>query len=241
MRIKACLWLIAATLMALGPNRICEAAHFRITGTSSIHAPVSLSLTQYQWCNFTYQSLTDGSTTIDPDGAERVGDPVTISTCVSGSGSTSVPSSRYVTVGGIGDASSFQVACLPSPSYTPSSGPGTLILNPGAGQTTMISYGPQLISGNQSVPPVHQCSIVEGRIGDVLQGNFAVFALLYDTQYAGPDPDSGGTASFDFTFDASLWTAATGIPTLSEWGVIVLSTLLALAALAFIGRRNFSG
>lgn len=239
MRIKLCLSLVTATLMTVGTSRVCEAAHFRATGTPAIHAPLSLALTQYQWCNFTYQSLNGGTTTIDPDGTEQVGDPVTITACVTGSGSTSIPSSRYVTIGGIGDASSFQVACLPSPTYTASSSPGTLILDPGVSQTTMISYGPQVITGNQSVPTVHQCSTAQGHIGDVLRGDFAVFALLYDTQYAGPNPDSGGTATFDFTFDASLTTAATPIPTLSEWGVIVLSSLLALLTLAFVRRRNF--
>ena len=227
---KTCLVLVAIIVTALGGS-ICEAAHFSQTGTSTIHASVVRTLNQYQWCNFTWGRLDGATTTIDPDGAEHLGDPVTLNTCVTGSGSTSIPSERYVAIGGIGDATSFAVACLPypNPTYTPPSKPGTLILNPGAGQTILFSYGPQVITGNQSVTPVHQCSTVQAHIGDTLQVDFGLFALLYDTQSVDPPP-AGGSASINFTFDANLGTnlgtSAVAVPTLGVWGMIILVILL---------------
>lgn len=72
MRKRTCLLFITARLTLLGGHRICEAAHLGVSGSSAIHVPLSLTLTQYQWCNFTYQSLSGGTTTIEPDGAEQI-------------------------------------------------------------------------------------------------------------------------------------------------------------------------
>ena len=196
--------LAIAGLVALAAAGGSEAAHFSSTGTSTIHYPMSAALNQFQWCNYATFHNGGGTVTIEPDGTEQIGDPVTISYCYSGSGQTTITSSRYVAVAGFGDATSGTAACLPTPTYSPFTNPVTVVLNPGASQTTLISYGPTLLRGNASTSVSQQCGVIPLHIGDTITMSAGMFALVYDTQYSGPNPDSGATASITYTIDATI-------------------------------------
>ena len=219
MRKGKLLLLIAVMVIFFCDSRLSQAAHFSLTGTSSLPRSYHLSLTQFQWCNFNNIAGKPYTTTIDPDETENIGDPVTINYCYSVTGSTTTPGPPYVAIAGIGGASSFSVACLPQPLYTAPSNPATLILNPGPGQTTLISHGPQLLTGNQTVSVLNQCGTIHAHIGDTLQGNAGIFALLYDTRgFPAGNASRGVSASIDLTFNASIVssTAPTSVPTLTE-------------------------
>src|SRR4030042_3535682 len=112
MKKRRCLCLsITLMVMFFGGVHLSQAAHFSLTGTSSLSGSDNLTLTQFQWCNYNF-FIGTFVTTIDPDGAESIGDPVTISYCYSVTGSTTTPGSPYVAIAGIGDSSSFDVGCL---------------------------------------------------------------------------------------------------------------------------------
>jgi hypothetical protein len=220
-----------------------QAAHFRSTGTSSVSGSDNLNLTQYQWCNFGYDRAT-AVTTIDPDGAENIGDPVTINYCFSGTGGTTTPGDPYVAIAGIGDASSFDVACLPQPpTYTAPSNPATLILNPGAGQTTIISYPARVLTGNETVSVLNQCGTIQAHIGDTLRWDAGVFALLYDKRgFPAGNAGQGVSASINFTFNANIISSGlpVSVPTLTEWGIVVLAVVLGIRSVYYLRRRRLA-
>jgi len=224
-----------------GGPYLSQAAHFSLTGTSNLSGTYNLSLTQFQWCNFNYTSGTPFTTTIDPDGTENVGDPVTINYCYSATGSTTTPGPPYVAIAGIGDPSSFSVACLPQPpTYTAPTGPATLILNPGPGQSTLISYGPQVLTGNQTISVLNQCGTIQARIGDTLQGNGGVFALLYDTRgFPAGNAGPGVSASIDLVFQANI-ASSVSVPTLTEWGMLVLALVLGIGSVYHLRRGRLA-
>ncbi len=227
-----------ATILAVAVTGTAAAAHFSATGTADVHFTVNSGLAQYQWCNFNYTPFPQGiqTTTIDPDGTEKAGDPVTMTYCYGGSGTTVTPGSRYVVVAGIGDSTSFSVGCLPTPAYTPFSKPATIILNPGQGQTTLASYGPVVLTGNDSVSLSRQCDTVQLHIGDRLNIDFGTFALLYDTQQMTNPDVTGSSASINYTIDAALG-QPTAVPTLSEWGFLALALFAGLGG-AYCLRRQ---
>ena len=234
------LLLISVLVIFFCDFRLSQAAHFSLTGTSSLQGSFQLSLTQFQWCNFSNTTGTPFTTTIDPDGTENIGDPVTINYCYSATGSTTTPGPPYVAIAGVGGTSSFTVSCLPQPpAYTAPTNPATLILNPGPGQTTIISYGPQVITGNQTVSVLNQCGTIQAHIGDTLQGDGGIFALLYDTRgFPAGDAGQGVSASMNFTFDASIVSSAapTSVPTLTEWGMLALAVVLGIGSVYSLRR-----
>jgi hypothetical protein len=233
--------LIVLTVMVFFSPGISEAAHFSLTGTSSLSGSGDLTLTQYQWCNFDYARVNQ-DTTIDPNGSENTGDPVTINYCYTATGSTTTPGSPYVAIAGIGDSSSFDVACLPQPpAYTAPSNPATFILNPGPAQTAIISYPPQVLTGNETVSVLNQCGTFQAHIGDTLQIDAGVFALLYDTRgFPAGDAGQGVTASISFTFDANIIssTPSVSVPTLNPWGGVVLAVVLGIGPVYYLRRRR---
>ena len=237
MQAKIAAPLAVLTMVVCLAGTSSQAAHFSVTGTPELHVTSGVSFTQFQWCNFTYDKV-QNTLTIDPDPTESIGDPVTVNYCYSVIGSTTTPGSRYVTIGGVGDATSFSVGCLPAPAYVPSSSPATLILNPGAGQTVIATYGPQVLTGNQTVTLTNQCGSFPAHVGDSLQANAGTFVLLYDTQYQGPNPDAGGSGAINYTFDATINGPVAGeaIPTLTEWGMVALIVLAALGAVYYLRR-----
>jgi len=244
MRKGKLLLLIAVMVIFFCDSRLSQAAHFSLTGTSSLQGSYHLSLTQFQWCNFDRTAGIPFTTTIDPDGTENIGDPVTINYCYSATGSTTTPGPPYVAIAGVGDSSSLSVSCLPQPpAYTAPSNPATLILNPGPGQTTIISYGPQVLTGNQTVSVLNQCGTIYAHIGDTLQGDGGIFALLYDTRgFPAGNAGEGVSASMDFTFNASIVssTATPSVPTLTEWGMLVLAVVLGIGSVYYLRRGRLA-
>ncbi|MCU0600303.1 MAG: IPTL-CTERM sorting domain-containing protein [Desulfobacterales bacterium] len=234
-------FLTIVTALLFFNHGISEAAHFSVTGTSNIDQSSILSMTQFQWCNHNNTHL-NMSTTIDADGSEQIGDPVTIHYCYSVTvTTTSINEDRYIAIAGVGDSSSFSESCLPyPPAYIPSSGPATLVLNPGPSQNTIISYGPQVVEGNANVSVIDQCGTFSAHIGDTLQGDAGAFLLLYDNE-SQTNPDSGGSASIIFNFFAEIESNSnTSVPTMTEWGIIILSLLLAGSAIWMIKRRRIA-
>ncbi len=241
-------WFISMALTAVFfvVPHLSHPAHFSLTGTSNFSGSGSFTLTQFEWCNFNYDRETSPDVIVDPDAGENVGDPVTIRYCYSASGSTTTPGAPYVAIAGIGDSSSFDVGCLdnlnqPDPHYTPPTNPATLILNPGPGQTTIVSYGPQVLTGNETASVPNQCHTLQAYIGDAFRGDFGVFALLYDTRgYPGGNAGQGVTASIDFTFSADILSsnAPVSVPALNQWGTVILGLLLGAGSLYYLKRRK---
>lgn len=99
-----------------------------------------------------------------------------------------------------------------------------------------------ILTGNDSVSIPQQCGTVQAHIGDVISIDVGTFALVYDTMYQGPDPDSGGSASLSYTVDATITSAAptTAVPTLTEWGMILFAALAGLGAVYYLRRREMT-
>ena len=135
--------IMVAVFISNGPG-ISQAAHFSLTGTSSIHVSKTKSITLTGACNSAMDvSTPSDSTTIQPDPGESVGQAVTVNYCYSGSGTTSVTGAGYRAAGGIG--SSTLTASCPFSYSNPN--PLVALLNPGPSQQTVFSYGPQTITG----------------------------------------------------------------------------------------------
>ena len=56
--------------------------------------------------------------------------------------------------------------------------PATIVLNPGAGQQTLVSIGPDTVNPGDPPYSVSDCDSVVAQIGDVIQSAGAVFAAV---------------------------------------------------------------
>jgi len=177
--------IMVAVFISNGPG-ISQAAHFSLTGTSSIHVSKTKSITLTGACNSAMDvSTPSDSTTIQPDPGESVGQAVTVNYCYSGSGTTSVTGAGYRAAGGIG--SSTLTASCPFSYSNPN--PLVALLNPGPSQQTVFSYGPQTITGNQNLSVPNTCGNIAAHIGDTLELDAGAFGVL-----DGPSPSPGTSA-----------------------------------------------
>ncbi|MBV5276750.1 IPTL-CTERM sorting domain-containing protein, partial [bacterium] len=115
-----------------------------------------------------------------------------------------------------------------------------------AGQFTLMASGPSVITGPAPIAAVNASVGVyvlsESNLANYTAGAFSCSGggTLVGNQLTIAATDAGKTitCSITNTFSASM--APTGIPTLSEWGMILLVSLLAIAGLAAIRRQERS-
>jgi hypothetical protein len=214
MRTKICVVCaaIVGVIVWVGPS---EAAHFQETGTSALSYAESLTVTLEGTCNWEWEGGTD-TLTIAPDPGENIGDEVRLSWCVDAVAEAQVTGPGYSAVGGVG-GTGFTVDCT---GWT-NPNPATVVLNPGPGEQTIFTYGPEEVMGGDPPLTYRDCSSISVEIGDVIESNGFVFALVQ-----GPGASSGTYVTLTYGVDIRLLT--TGIPTQDTWGVVLLSLLIGL-------------
>lgn len=207
---------------------VSQAAYFEGVGPH-LSMTDTISINMAQDC---YGVDTSSGTTIKimPSPGEQIGDPVTVSYCWSGTGTTHITGEGYTAVGGIGGSVSAFSDCNAAHLSYSASGNATVSVIHNGNPTPVISYAATIIQNGQSITIPQTCGTFQAQIGDELQGAGGVFAAL-----AGPTPNAGTNASLTFAFEATLPTA--GIPTFNEWGMIIFSLLLAGTAVYMMRKR----
>lgn len=228
-----CLLLVSMTSAVFIGYGISDAAYFEGMGSHfSLADTIDIDMSDMPAnCSDTDTSSGTSKIRIMPSSGEQVGDPVTVSYCWSATGSTHITNGDYKAVAGIGQEVSVNSNCT-SNITSNATGPAIIQLIHNGNPSAVFSYPATIIQNNQTISEPLTCSSFQAQIGDEIQGVGGVFAGL-----AGPTPDQGTNASLTFTFEASLQSSAS-IPTLNEWGMILLSLAMAGAGLVYMKRRR---
>lgn len=201
-----------------------EAAHFAETGTSSVAAAETLSISLVGTCNYDWESGND-TLTITADPGESLGDPVMLAYCYAAEATATVADPRHRAVGGVGGLT-FSVNC---PYAYSNPDPATIVLNPGAGQQTLVSIGPDTVNPGDPPYSVSDCDSVVAQIGDVIQSAGAVFAAV-----DGPATSTATAVTLTYSFEVELQPLP--VPTVDRWGLLALALLVVASGVAAVGR-----
>lgn len=230
-------WVFAGAMVFAGSVGLSQAAYFSAEGSKLTQVDliddfnIALNTAPCMW------SVTENpvqQATIVPGAGESNGDPVTISYCYSISISTNADAGNYQAVAGFGD-DSLTISC-PGPGFTPqytNSNPAKLIINPGPDQQVALSLGPITRQGTSTYASGRQCGSIPARIGDVVQGNVKGFAAV-----SGPVASSGTNVVSGLSIRLNLPQPGSPVPTISEWGALLLSGLVVLLGAVYLRRRT---